>query len=90
MCLVNNGLFLNVSAFVLSDCELWSDKELSRPGGYVHHSDDHTVPHRGEEGHYRTVQLRPRDDPRSQVTEALVLSMKSAFSGVFKCWFVLN
>jgi len=52
-----------------SDGELWPDQELPGPGGDLHHPDDHPVSHRGEEGHHRAVQLRPRDDPRGQVTD---------------------
>lgn len=54
---------------LLSDGELWPHQELPGPGGDIHYTDDDTVSHRGEESHHRTVQLRPRDDTWSQVTE---------------------
>lgn len=54
---------------LLSDGELWPHQELPGPGGDIHYTDDDTVSHRGEESHHRTLQLRPRDDTWSQVTE---------------------
>lgn len=65
----------------LSDGELWPHQELPGLGGDLHDPDDHLVPHRGEEGHHRPVQLRPRDDARSQVSHeaADTLSCRSSW-----------
>lgn len=71
--------------FSLSDGELWPDQELPGSGGDVHNSDDNPVSHRGEESHHRTVQLRPRDDTRSQVLQLFELSWV-----VWQAWWSLR